>query len=474
MRALIKKLINSPTLMTMGGVAAKSLSVVVILLVARNLPKTDIQVWFSFSLLISLQNLADFGFAPSIARVIAYAFGGAKAIEEDQSKELSSNLGQPNWELIGKIYATLKKIYLRLNAVAFGGLLTVGTFLIYKPIQQMENPEEGWVSWGVILFVSVFYIRGNIFFAYLEGVGKVAVLRRWEMIFHFLRAISSLTVLLLDGGILPLILANQFWLFMNVVRNRLLSHLVYNGKLKEIKHQAFDKSIYRVVFSKSWKSAVGQLSSVGITYLTALLYNNFGKSSAAASYQMAFLILQMIGEFSRSPFYSQIPFYNMLVARSDFNTLVGKVKRSMTLSLWLYTIGVVGTGICLPLVLEYIDSNVDFVHPLLWILLAIGIFGERYGALHIQLYTTTNHVVWHIANSVAGVIYILTFTIAYSFLDLYAYALAFILSNFGFYLWYNVKHVYQTFPMKFWYFESRVSFPPLFVLLIYLSVVLVY
>ncbi len=461
-------MLHSPTLMTMGGFAAKSVGVVVLLLVTRLLPEADIQLWLSFSLLISLQMLADFGFTPSVARAIAYAYGGATRIEGSLSGSFTDNLGQPNWVLIGKIFATLRRIYARLALFAFLGLLTVGTWLVHRPIAQLENPAEGWGAWGVILFVSLFYLRGNLFFAFLEGVGKVALLRRWEMLFHLLRAASSLAVLWAGWGLFWLIAANQFWLLMNVLRNRLLSYRVYEGQLQRVQGQPFERHIYQIILSRSQKSAVGQFFSVGVVYLSALFLNLSARSDVA-SYQLALMILQMIGEFSRAPFYSQIPFYNMLVARQEYATLVGKVRRSMALSLWLFTLGAVGTGLFLPPVLHFLESNTPFVSPLLWGLLALGMFGERYGALHLQLYTTTNHVVWHIVNTVAGLLFLGTLAIGYALGGgLYAFAGAFLVSNFGFYTWYSAWYVYRTFPLRVWAFERRVSLLPFVGLLAYL------
>ncbi len=471
MRTLVTKAFNSPTLMTMGGFAAKSLSIAVMLLVLRTLPETDIQLWLSFSFLISLQNLADFGFSPSVARVFSYAFGGAKRLEE-YTKLSTENTGIPNWQLIGQIYATLQRVYQKLNLIAFAAMLTVGTALVYKPIEQSVHSWHGWYAWSIILFVSFFYVRGNIFVAYLEGVGKVATLRRWEMGFHLLNVFSSLLILWLNGEILPLVASNQFWLLANVLRNRYLSHRVYEGKLADAKHQPADRVIYRLVFSRSWKSAMGQLFNVGITQITALFYGLVGQTSSVVSYQFSLRILQIISEFSRAPFYSQIPFYNMLVARNELQTLVQKATRSMRLSVWFYTVGVVGTGLFLPAVLVLLESNASLATPDLWALLALGMFAERYGALHLQLYTTTNHVLWHITNVIAGSLFLLTLASSYSFWGVYAFPAAFLVSNFGFYLWYNASHVYRTFPIQFWKFESRVSFIPFILLLVYLAITL--
>lgn len=41
---------------------------------------------------------------------------------------------------------------------------------------------------------------------------------------------------------------------------------------------------------------------------------------------------------------------------------------------------------------------------------------ERIGTLHLQLYTTTNHIVWHVANGVTGIIPLCPIPLAYWYL----------------------------------------------------------
>jgi len=241
--------------------------------------------------------------------------------------------------------------------------------------------------------------------------------------------------------------------------------------LKEIKYRPFDKTVYGLVFSKSWKSALGQMFTLGITQLTALLYGTIGNTTSVVSYQFSLRVLQMITDFSSSPFYSQIPFYNMLMARKEIDTLLKKAAKSMRLSYWVYVVGVVSAGVVLPYVLVFIDSNASFVASTIWALMILGIFGERYGAMHIQLYTTTNHVLWHISSTVTGSLFLLTLLSCYSFLGIYAFPLSFLVCNYGFFAWYNASQVYKTFPIRFWEFEYKVSIPPFLFLIANLLVV---
>jgi hypothetical protein len=79
---LFKQSWNSPTLMTWGSFATRSLSLIVVLpLVLNRLNTAEISLWYLFSTVIGLQLLADMGFSPTFSRVIAYGMGGLSTFE---------------------------------------------------------------------------------------------------------------------------------------------------------------------------------------------------------------------------------------------------------------------------------------------------------------------------------------------------------------------------------------------------------
>ena len=79
--------------------------------------------------------------------------------------------------------------------------------------------------------------------------------------------------------------------------------------------------------------------------------------------------------------------------------------------------------------------------------------------MHINLYSTTNHIVNHIANGVSGIIYLVVGSIGYSYFGLYAFPFALIAGNMGFYAWYAAIHSYRSFELQFYAFESTVMLP---------------
>jgi hypothetical protein len=128
-------------------------------------------------------------------------------------------------------------------------------------------------------------------------------------------------------------------------------------------------------------------------------------------------------------------------------------------------------GVIGPLVLNFIGSNIDFPRSFLWYLIGVAYFFERYGAMHLNLFSTSNQIINHIANGVAGAIYIVFAVAGYRLLGIYAFPLALIAGNLGFYCWFAARHSYKEFGISFVSFERTVMFPYLCLLVLFISVV---
>jgi hypothetical protein len=53
-----------------------------------------------------------------------------------------------------------------------------------------------------------------------------------------------------------------------------------------------------------------------------------------------------------------------------------------------FALGFVFLGILGKPLLQFIGSNADFPYPVLWAIMGLAMFAERYGAMHIQLRKT--------------------------------------------------------------------------------------
>ena len=97
--------------------------------------------------------------------------------------------------------------------------------------------------------------------------------------------------------------------------------------------------------------------------------------------------------------------------------------------------------------------------PLLWLGLGVALLLERYGAMHLQLYSTTNHIVWHTASFGYALIYLGAAGLLYRSLGVYAFPAAMVLGYGGWYGWFCARHSYAEFKLRFWSFERALFIP---------------
>jgi hypothetical protein len=207
--------------------------------------------------------------------------------------------------------------------------------------------------------------------------------------------------------------------------------------------------------------------SVGITNLTGIIYAQFVASPAAASYLLALRLINVVKDVSMAPFYSKLPLLSMLRVRGDMPSFTKMVKRGMFLSHLVFVTGVICTGLLMDTLLQVIHSDVGFVSNGLWILLGIAFFMHRFGAMHVQVYLSTNHIISHIADGVSGLIIVLCTLVLVRPIDIYAVPIGMIIGYATFYCWYATIHSYRSMNVNFLSFERYSSLLPATLLVIY-------
>lgn len=458
---------NSSTLMTWGSFLTRSLSLVIVLpLILSRFSTQEIAIWYLFMILISFQILIDVGFAPTFSRVIAYAMGGADVDDLKSPKE--KNNGQTNWQTIDLICSTMRVIYARLGLLWTTLLTIFGTMALLKPVSLVENSLSTWIAWGIIIIVSMVTLRGSIYSSYLQGINKIALLRRWEAITAVGSIVSSCLALIFGGGLLGLVIAHQGWQVLNIMINRWLSGFVKNGRFRDFKQGKMSKKVLDAVWPSAWRSGLGIFMTYGLVQASGIFYAQVGTVAGIASYLLALRLIQTISQFSQAPFYSKLPVFARLFAEDKKNELVSRARRGMGLSYWCYVAGFVGLGIAGEPLLKLIGSNADFPTHLLWSLMGLAFFVERYGAMHLQLYSITNQIIWHLVAVGFGVIYILTCLFLFDSIGVYAFPVGMLMGHLGFYSWFSAKHAYKYFNLTFKSFDLKTVVLPLVLMIIYI------
>ena len=461
MKRLSSRVWHSPTLTTWGSIFVRLASVVVVLpLVLTRYNAPEVAVWQLFSVLFSLALLFDFGFAPTFARLLAYARGGA-TLDEMARPTAPFRVAVANMGADGSaaaVFAAQRWLYLRLGMAAALVFGLLGSWALMRPIAHTANPTEAWYAWVLVLCTMAVGFWGNGFGAALQGMDHIAALRRWEIGCGLAQVASSAVVLLAGGGLVELVASYQIWVVFNAVRNRMLMKRLC-PQLMAAPVRA-DRAVLQVLWPATWRSGVGVLMSQGIVQASGVVFSQVGDPALVAAYLLALRVMTVVSQFSAAPFYSKLPQLAKLQMSQQRPAQMALAKRGMRLAHWTFVLGVGLIAITAQPLLDLIGSRTAFVSQLVWALMCLAYFAERFGAMHLQLYSVTNHIVWHIANSVTGLLMIGLTLALFPALGLVALPVGMLVAYAGFYCIYSFGKSSKSFEFTLYSFERGVSLLP--------------
>lgn len=468
---IILKIWESPTFTTWGSFLSKSLYAVLLLpVITTVLSPEDITIWLLFNILIGLQNLGDLGFGVTFIRVMSYAMGGASDISGFGKDGRGTRTDGPNYDLLERSDSATRYLLFYTSLVFIILIAISGYFTLKKPISFTIEQNNAWIAFGLILVTTFVRFNGNRYSIFLQGVNHVAMLRRWEAIISVLSVFSGFFVALYTRSLLWLIVNQQVWAIVQMLFNRYLCRYILEGRFRRFNQKGLDKELVKSIWPAAWKSWTGVLMSYGVVQASGLVVAQIGTTASVSAYLFSLKILDIIKNFGNAPFYSKIPLYNRLFAEGNRNGLMARIENGMRFSLLTFSVTAIIVGIAGQPLLKLIGSNVSLVSEWIWIAMIFAYFFDRYGALHLQLYSITNDIVWHIANGVSGLIFI-TFSFfftAVAGLGVISFPLAMIISSLSFFVWYTARKSYKYFNLDFPGFEYRTSFYPLLLLTAYL------
>jgi hypothetical protein len=439
-------------------------------IVVTRFNETEIMLWYLFTTILVLQMLADIGFSTVFARAIAYGAGGSDSVGDFRDVRPQNVAGEPNWAAILRVVGTMRTVYLIIAAIWLLLLLTLGTYAVADIIAATSHPRSAWIAWGIVVTSSTIRIFGLQYVSFLMGTNHVALFRRWEALFWLVILAAVLAVFSSGGKIIQLAAAMYGLQLLNVLTNAYICHRIKRENATSAASAGFSMPVFAELWPRAWRSGLGLLLHSGAMQIAAIYYAKVSNPAAAASYLLAANLGRSLDQFSQAPFYSRLPRLAQLRVAGDLNLQRQVAQRGMMLTSWILVLGLIALGVGAQPLLDVIGSNADFVDPQLWALMALGFFFERYGAMNLQLYSSTNHIVWHIASGVSGLIYVLTLWALFDRMGVYALPAAHIAAGLLWYGWYGARKAYSAYGLSFCAHELRTNGLPFLILLVFVAI----
>lgn len=463
MNRFLSRVWHSPTLTTWGSMAVRLAGILVILpIVLRRFDTAEVAVWQLFASLFTLVMIFDLGLSPTFSRLLAFARGGAQLAEMADMRQALKTTSQGETSqsaeaTAARIFATLRWLYPRLALLVVAAFGLAGSFALLKPISQCADPLRVWLAWLIVLAGSGAGFLGNASGAALQGMDSIAALRRWEVATGLAQVCCAIIAVAFGGDLLVLVAVYQFWTVCNTLRNVSLLKKLHPALLGP--RPCADPEVLKILWPATWRSGLGVLFSQGIIQASGLVYSQLAVAADVASYLLALRFITTISQFSQAPFYSKLPRLGALQATGNRAEQLHIAQQGMRRAQWVLVVGALGVAYAVPWLLTAAHSKTDFVTPVIWAVLCCAFFVERFGAMHLQLYSLTNHIIWHIANGVTGTVMIVLALVLFPQLGLLALPLAMLLAYTSCYAALAVYKSSRAFDFSIFKFERTASLP---------------
>lgn len=473
MKRLAARVWDSPTLMTWASLFVRIGGVALLLpVILAKFSSEEVLVWQVISTITALVVLADFGVSPTFSRVIAHARGGGTLGDFIAGSRGHFATAAPRKELdLHQVFVAQSGVYARLLWAAAALVMVGGTLAVVRPIAALQDPGQGWIAWIAGALASILLLMNTANASILVGFDQIASTRRVDTIVGTCQLLSTAVVAYLGFGLAIVVFWYALWTVPLFALNRQRARRAVRSVLPR-PTESSPQELSSAVWRSAWRSGVGMLASTGIIQASGLIYAQLAPPAEAAAYLLLLRALTAVSQISQAPFYSKLPLLARLRAEGRRNEVVAMAARGMLASHSIFVSGALTLVAVIPWALSALSSSVQLPAPLICATLISAFFMERYGAMHMQVYSLTHHIVWHIVNGLTGVLMVLFAVALYPALKLQAFPVSMLAAYCAFYCWRSAQLSLRSLPSRWIEFERKTSFTPGLLLLAGLAVYL--
>lgn len=352
-------------------------NVILLPIVLRYLSDSDLGLWYVFGSISALVALLDFGFAPALARNIAYVWCGARELKNTDIVTVDNS--ETDFVYFKTVLNTCKYIYFILSTIALVLLLSAGSIYIV----QVDSTEalDSWIVYSLGVFLNIWF---SYYSTFLRGIGAIAENNIAAVYSRLAQIVFTIPLLLMGYGLMGVSIAYFMSGFVLRIYSR-QAFYKYDSIGERIKNitvpNQIKKSIdlFKIVWHNASRDGLVTLSNYLSTQANTLVSSAVIGLSATGSYGISVQFASIISTLAFTPFTTNHP---AMQEKSISGDIEGS-KRLFATSIMMYAIIfiVLGGGLVLskPLIL-WLKPNFSVDT---WMLIVLLLYNFIYNLYHL-------------------------------------------------------------------------------------------
>ena len=377
------------------GYAAQILNIgfglIMLPVIVHYMSSVEVGLWFVFMTLISLAQLLEFGFLPTLSRNFAYVYAGAQKLSAFGLEENGD--GKLNTQLLADLIASARFIYRWIALLACLVLIAGGSFYISTVLPKEQNILVVYGGW-------FFFVIGNVinfYYGYLnsllQGRGDVTEANKVIIASKCIQVLIGLVLVLAGYGLLGLGIAS---LVSTVVSRVIAKHFVYSGCRPEMDNLVVSdhgvKDITKIVWHNASRFGVVLLGVFLIWRANILIASSFLGLADAASYGLAIQLFSLINTIATVPFNLALPKLNTMRAQGKKGKLYQSFSVLLFLALIVYLVSALSVIFFGNYFLSAIGSSIKLPNDFILSIMAIVFLLEINHGTCANFITTGNQI----------------------------------------------------------------------------------
>ncbi len=385
------------TIVRIGG------NLLVLPLMLRKLPPEDLGFWYVFLSLAGISSLVDMGFYPTMSRVTAFLWAGAKEIPRMGVATVSEESGTtPNYQLLSDLVKTMRLYYLALGLLVSLAMGVFGTMWIFSKAHLAPNAQVILGAWFLFLPALFVNTTTGMWHPLLSGINRVRLGQQifvWGLVANYIVVLAGL---LLGAGLFAPVAG---YLLMGLV-TRLLAQAKFT-ELTESKTYAatarWSGELLAALWPTAWRTGVVTLGIYATLNLGTLICAAYLGPRITASYGLSLQLAAAAVSLSTAFVAVKTPLIAQMRTRNA-NRGIGDIMISRMRMFYaaFFTLALAAVFFGEPVLHDFLHSRTPLLPTPIFAVLIIVVGLEGHHAIFRELTLTTHYNPFTIPVVIAG------------------------------------------------------------------------